>query len=314
MKGLLLAIVALLPPVQTPHPEASKPAEIGEQHYRIYRGDGTPATLDEVLAASKAATVTFLGEPHDDPVAHYLEEQILRRTWDSRLALSLEMFERDVQYVVDEYLAGLISEANLIASARAWKNYATDYRPLVEFAKEKGMEVIAANAPRRYVDRVSHLGAASLDQISPEGRRFLPPLPYAMASDDYKSRFVRSMKEHRSPHGSHSPESAVRSLEAQSLWDASMAYSIAEFLTAHPDSRVLQVNGSFHTAQHLGIVEQLQRYRPHTAVLVVTMISATSFPAFDAASMSGEGDFVIVTDPTVPRSFHAPGARTDGEK
>jgi len=81
MKGLLLAIVALLPPVQTPHPEASKPAEIGEQHYRIYRGDGTPATLDEVLAASKAATVTFLGEPHDDPVAHYLEEQILRLTW-----------------------------------------------------------------------------------------------------------------------------------------------------------------------------------------------------------------------------------------
>src|SRR5262249_7418994 len=236
MKSLLLAIVALLPFVQTPHPEAPKPAEIDEQHYRIYRGDGTPATLDEVLAASRAVTVTFLGEPHDDPVAHYLEEQVLRRTWDSRLALSLEMFERDVQYVVDEYLAGLISEANLIASARPWKNYATDYRPLVEFAKEKGMVVIAANTPRRYVDRVSRLGAASLDQIGPEGRRFLPPLPYAMASGDYKSRFVVAMQEHRSPGESHSPESAARSLEAQSLWDASMAYSIEEFLTAHPDS------------------------------------------------------------------------------
>jgi hypothetical protein len=80
MKGVLLAIVALLPFVQTLLSEASKPAEIGEQHYRIYRSDGTAATLDDVLAASQAATVTFLGEPHDDPVAHYLEEQILRRT------------------------------------------------------------------------------------------------------------------------------------------------------------------------------------------------------------------------------------------
>jgi uncharacterized iron-regulated protein len=309
MKGVLLAIVALLPFVQTPLSEASKPAEIGEQHYRIYRSDGTAATLDDVLAASQAATVTFLGEPHDDPVAHYLEEQILRRTWDSRLALSLEMFERDVQNVLDEYLAGLISEPNLIASARPWKNYATDYRPLVEFAKEKGMVVIAANAPRRYVDRVSHLGAASLDQIGPEGRRFLPPLPYSTASDEYKTRFVRTMQGHGSPGGSHSPESSARSLEAQSLWDASMAYSIAEFLNTHPGKRVLQVNGSFHTAQHLGTVEQLLRYRPQTSVLVVTIVSDKSFPAFDAASMSGEGDFVIVTDPAVPRSFRVPGGR-----
>jgi uncharacterized iron-regulated protein len=93
-----------------------------------------------------------------------------------------------------------------------------------------------------------------------------------------------------------------------------MAYSIAEFLTAHPDSRVLQVNGSFHTAQHLGIVEQLLQYRPHTSILVVTIVSAKSFPAFDAASMSEKGNFVIVTDPTVPSSFHAAGRPTDGEK
>src|SRR5262249_38928100 len=150
---------------------------------------------------------------------------------------------------------------------------------------------------------------ASLDQIGPEGRRFLPPLPYAMASDAYKSRFVRAMQEHRSPHGSHSPDFAARSLEAQSLWDASMAYSIAEFFTTHPDERVIQVNGSFHTAQHLGTVEELLRYRPDPSVLAVTIVSAKSFPAFDAASMSGEGDFVIVTDPTVPRSFRTPGGR-----
>src|SRR5262245_51583354 len=310
MKGALLAIITLLPFVQARKPDVPKPAAIGEQHYRIYRGDGTPANLDEVLAASAAAVVTFLGEPHDDPVAHYLEEQILRRTWDGRLALSLEMFERDIQYVLDEYLAGLITEPNLIASGRAWKNYASDYRPLVEFAKEKKMPVIAANAPRRYVDRVGRLGAASLDQIEPEGRRFLPPLPYAKASEAYAARFTQAMRGHLGNSSSPLPESAARSLEAQSLWDASMAYSISEFLMAHPGGRILHVNGSFHTSQQLGIVEHLLRYRPQTRALVVTIVCDKTFPAFDAATMDREGDFVVVTDPTVARSFRseAPGS------
>jgi uncharacterized iron-regulated protein len=249
----------------------------------------------------KAAEVTFIGEVHNDPVAHYLEEQLLRRTWDLQLALSLEMFERDVQYVLDEYLAGLITEPNLIASGRAWKNYASDYRPLVEFAKEKRMPVIAANAPRRYVNRVGRFGAASLEQIEPEGRRFLPPLPYAKASAAYAARFAHIMQEHQGPGASLLSESAERSLEAQSLWDASMAYSIAEFLTTHPGSRVLQVNGSFHTSQRLGIVEHLLGYRPQTRALVVTVVGDGAFPTFDRATMNGEGDFVVLTDPTLSR-------------
>ena len=118
--------------------------------------------------------LTFLGESHDDAVAHYLEEQILRRTWDPHLGRpSLEMFERDVQYVLDEYLAGFITEAHLTASGRAWKNYKADYRPMIEFAKEKKMPVVAANAPRRYVNRVSRLGSAALTELEPEALRFL---------------------------------------------------------------------------------------------------------------------------------------------
>src|SRR5262245_18896642 len=186
----LLGMAALFSFAQASEPAAEKPVAIGEEHYRIYRGDGTPATMDELLAAMKAAEITFIGEVHNEPVAHYLEQQLLQRTWEAGLALSLEMFERDVQYVLDEYLAGLITEPNLIASGRAWKNYASDYRPLVEFAKEKRMPVIAANAPRRYVNRVGRLGAASLDQIEAEGRRFLPPLPYAKASEASTARFT----------------------------------------------------------------------------------------------------------------------------
>lgn len=276
---------------------------IGDRHYRIYRGDGTPATLDQLIEESKGATVTFLGESHDDPVAHYLEEQVLRRIWTQDLVLSLEMFETDVQYVLDEYLHDMISESHLTASGRAWKNYKQDYRPLVEFAKEKKMPVIAANAPRRYVNRVSRFGGQSLDTLDATARQFLPPLPYAKASPDYAAKFARVMEEHRENGAAPSPESMARGLEAQSLWDAGMSYSIASFLTGHPGSHVLHVNGSFHTAQKLGTIEHLLRYRPGTSVVVVTMLSEKSFPAFDKETMTGQGTFVVLTDPSLPRSY-----------
>jgi uncharacterized iron-regulated protein len=94
-----------------------------------------------------------------------------------KAVLSLEMFERDVQTVINEYLKNQITETHFLAASRPWANYKTDYRPLVEFAKEKNLEVVAANAPRRYVNMVTRLGRASLDLLSPKQsdglRRFL---------------------------------------------------------------------------------------------------------------------------------------------
>lgn len=286
-----------------------KPA-ISEQHYRIYHGDGRPATFDDLLTASSAATVTFLGESHDDAVAHYLEEKILRTAHKPDLALSLEMFETDVQQVVDEYLAGFITEDHLISSGRAWRNYKSDYRALVEFAKDHKMPVLAANAPRRYVNRVSRLGAATLSDLNSGARRFLPPLPYADATPAYAEKFHRVMDEARKQQVTKNPTAQparpfdpVKGLQAQSLWDAGMAFSIASFLTSNPGMRVLHCNGSFHTAAKLGIPDHLVRYRPGTSMLVVTMMSEASFPDFDENKMREQGDFVIVTDPKLPRSY-----------
>jgi hypothetical protein len=116
--------------------------------------------------------------------------ELLRGACDSgrSVALSLEMFERDVQVcrrlspplylqrnikrnatlsglgfdassvgaaraqgVMSEYLAGSIRERDLLRDARPWPNYINDYRPMVELARSRGLPVICANAPRRYV-------------------------------------------------------------------------------------------------------------------------------------------------------------------
>jgi uncharacterized iron-regulated protein len=289
---------------------APRPKPITDQNYRVFRNDGSPASLDDVIQAARRATVTFLGEDHEDAVAHFLEAEILKQVAGPDRALSLEMFDRDVQIVVDEYLDGLIQEKDLIESGRAWGNYKSDYRPLVEIAKENHMPVIAANAARRYVNLVSRKGQSALLALSAQAKQTLPALPYATASEAYKERFHRVMSEEtgggkalpsarsKKPPPRHGESDFA--LEAQSLWDAAMADSLARFLSQHPDKRVLQVNGSFHSEARMGILEHLERYRPGTAGVVVTMTPEKSFPAWDKDKMEGIGDFVIVTDPRVP--------------
>ena len=100
-------------------------------------------------------------------------------------------------------------------------------------------------------------------------------------------------------------KSRERSLQAQSLWDASMAYSITEQLVRDPRSQVLHICGSFHCERSLGIPEHLTRYRPGTSLAVITIQASGSFPDFDLGKMKRQGDFVVVTDAALPRSYDA---------
>ena len=207
------------------------------------------------------------------------------------------MFERDVQTVLDEHLAGQITENHFMLSSRPWGNYKTDYKPLVELAKEKKLEVVAANAPRRYVNMVSRGGRDSLTSLSTEAKKWIAPLPYAEASEAYSKKFKALM-------GS-SGEAAMgldNILSSQSLWDATMAYWIAKSLKRNKGSLVVHLNGGFHTEARLGTVEHLLKYKPDARVLVVTMRYEKDFKTFDATKHMGLGDFVILTDFAQPRS------------
>jgi uncharacterized iron-regulated protein len=285
-------------------------------HYRAFDSKGHPVTLQSIIDSLEGADVLFVGETHDNAVAHMLEAELLQRA-DERfgaasgkrrdVALSLEMFERDVQAVLDEYLAGLISERHFLLSSRPWKNYETDYRPLVEYARAHRLPVIAANAPARYVSRVSSQGPESLDALSKDVvKLWLPPLPFPPASGAYAAKFNRFMTGDATPAPTPTPAQAnphgsLHLLEAQTLRDASMAYRIAEFLKRGRDPLVVQVNGTFHSEERLGVPEQLARYRPRARAVVVTIVPEDDFPDFDAARLGRLGDFVIITDPEVKR-------------
>jgi uncharacterized iron-regulated protein len=286
-------------------------AQAPESHYRVYDSKGNAVTLQTIVDSLEHADVLFVGETHDNPVAHLLEAELLRRADETygpastrrrALALSLEMFERDVQTVLDEYLAGLITERHFLLSSRPWKNYETDYKPLVEYARAHQLPVIAANAPARYVSRVSSEGAASLRALPQVAvKSWLPPLPFAAASEGYAAKFNRFMG--GGAQGQSNPHGGLHLLEAQTLRDASMAYAISEYLKRGRDPLVVQVNGSFHSEERMGVPEQLARYRSKARAVVVTIVPADTFPNFDAATQGRLGDFVIITERVLGSGF-----------
>jgi uncharacterized iron-regulated protein len=277
-------------------------AQNADSKFSVFDGKGNPSSIVDVIKSLENADVVFLGEMHDDAVGHAVQLEIFKQAIENYLAkrkvtLSLEMFERDVQIMLNEYLAGLIPENHFLLSSRPWGNYKTDYRPLVELAKEKKLAVIAANAPRRYVNMVSRNGRIALNGLSPEAKKWLAPLPYAEASDAYSKKFKTLMGP--------SPEAKSgidKILASQSLWDATMAYSVAQSLKKNKGSLIVHLNGGFHTDGRLGTVEHLLKYRPNAKVIVVTMRYEDDFKTFDKTKHTAIGDFVVLTDAKEPRS------------
>ncbi len=300
--------------------------------YQVFSGDGQPITLDDVIAAMGRHEVVFIGETHDDPTGHALELELFRRAHETYgisddeapgrpVTASLEFFERDAQLVVDEYLAGQITESAFKAASRPWPRYETDYRGLVEYAKEQGLAIIAANAPRRYANMATRLGRASLEELSESALATLAPLPYGSPSRTYLDQWVQVMMampdqasrcgaptptptpdaEEPSDDTTHQPPSVHGSgggsaLDAQVLWDATMAYWISDHLVRNPDALVLHMVGSFHVARGTGTPEQFLTYRPGSSSMIIMMRSVDDINEFEAAPSGVWGDFVIQTD------------------
>jgi len=268
-------------------------------HYKIYNTQTQkPATIDDIIAQMDKADVLFFGEEHNDSTGHKLEYLLLNKlagSYPGKIALSMEMFETDCQTVLNEYLAGLIREKNFRIDARVWPNY-KDYQPLIEFAKSNHVPVVAANAPARYTNMVNRLGLNSLQQLDAVGKSYLPPLPIDTATGPYLTKFDQIM-------GGHASMPGMQMYQAQNLWDATMGWSIAKFARAHRGYKILQINGGFHSEEKLGIPEQLKHYDRKVRVLNIAVYSDDSFENPDWSKFAKMGDFIILTDPKLPKTF-----------
>ncbi len=264
---LSLLLLTQLAIAQAPRPLPSLPAATLVYDTAAKAELTWPALLDKLAALD----VVFLGETHIDDTTHRVELQVLEEMLARRqgkVVLSMEMFERDVQPALDDYLQGRIDEATFLSKARPWGNYHTAYRPLVEAAKAAKIPVVAANFPGSLRRQLAQGGKQSIDAL-PAAARALMPAEIFPASAAYWERVDRAVRGHMGGPSGGTPEE--RLYETQNLWDNSMGDNVAKARAAHPDALVLHVAGGFHVAYRDGTVAQFARRSPTTKFAVAAV-------------------------------------------
>jgi uncharacterized iron-regulated protein len=240
--------------------------------------------LDAMLTDIARADVVFVGEEHESANTHRLELMILHGIAERRkdAIVALEMFERDVQEPLDHFSMGHTSEEDFLAASRPWSNYATDYKPLVDFAISKDWPVIASNVPRRFASEVAKTGIDVLKTKSPDEQKWFAHDLQCPIDDEYFKRFADAMGDHPAAPGSDeasiaaSRASLERTYFAQCLKDETMGESVAQAYATGAiggaSPIVVHFNGAFHSDFKLGTAARAARRLPGKRIVVVTVL------------------------------------------
>ena len=287
MKKLLFGLMAVV--ILTAF-KSDKPA------YYFYNSKGKKVKFQKVVKAALEADVVFFGESHNNPIAHWMELEFTKAFYDvkgDKLVLGAEMFERDNQLILNEYLTGKISGKSFKDEARLWPNYSTDYKPLVEFAKKHRLPFIATNIPRRYASVVYKKGFEGLDSLYAESKSYIAPLPIEYDPEVKCYKDMLSM----GGMGGHVNENFPK---AQAVKDATMAYSIAGY--AEKGKLFFHYNGSYHSDNYQGILWYLNKYKPGLKILTITTVEQ---PDIDTISdeYKSQADYILVVPEDMTRTY-----------
>jgi uncharacterized iron-regulated protein len=274
---------AQLPPDHPPIASGYVPQRVFDTRQKGF-GD-----FESMLADLTRADAVFVGEQHDDPNTHRLElaivEGLVRR--GVTVIVALEMFERDVQTALSRHVAGTMPEEDFLKASRPWPRYATDYRPLVQFAKARGLPVIASNVPRRIAADVGKTGLGVIDGLGAD-RALAARDMECPTSGDYYDRFKEAM-------GSHAG-SGSNFYFAQCVKDETMGESVADaFRDAAGRTTIVHVNGAFHSDFNGGAAASARRRMPGRRIAVVSVIPVDDLDALQADDDLGRADYLIYT-------------------
>ncbi|MBE9076794.1 ChaN family lipoprotein [Romeria aff. gracilis LEGE 07310] len=233
-------------------------AEVSAQSSAQSQAQSQAQLQAEILTRLETADVVYLAETHDDPADHQAQLEIIQSLDQAReIAIALEMFQRPFQPTLDRYLAGELTEAELIAQSEyetrwgfPWELYA----PIMRYAKANQIPLIALNTPAEVTRKVAQTG---LDSLAEADLRYIPPLAEIDTSDtDYQDWLRQFLEGHGGPHGGLSFENFFA---AQVLWDETMAEGVADYAAAHPDQQVIVLAGEGHIIFDYGIPSRVAR-------------------------------------------------------
>ena len=264
--------------------------------YRIFEGTGKKSSYQKMLKGIKDSRIVFFGELHNNSMAHWLKLQLLKSVFskDLNLAIAMEMFEADDQIVLDEYLQGVIKEKHLLDESKVWNNYATDYKPIIEYAKLNGIPVIASNVPRRYANLVYRRGFAALDSLSDQSKEWIAPLPIQFDAELPGYKYII---EQMGGHGGGDPVNMAR---AQAIKDATMAHFLIRNIKGK--DKIIHYNGSFHSQNKEGIVWYVSQADPSLSIKTIQVVEQDDVGSLHEKN-KGLADFVICVPADMTKTY-----------
>lgn len=260
--------------------------------YTLFDKNGSEVNYGSLIDKSLVSEIILFGELHNNPICHWLQIELTKNMAAKKfITLGLEMIERDNQTHLDSYLSGQLDTEGLDSTARLWGNYNTDYKPLIDFAKDKQLVVVASNVPRRYAKMVYRNGFEILDSLPDSEKTWIAPLP--LEYDPTLPGYVKMLE----MAGGHGGENFPK---AQAIKDATMAHSILSYL--EEGKTFIHFHGSFHSDHYEGILWYLQRKKPDATYLTISSVEQDQIDNLEKEHL-GKADFILCIPSSMTKTY-----------
>ena len=284
MKHLKLILLLLAISISTAFAQ-TKPA------YQLFDNEGEVADYNKMISDLANSDMVFFGEYHNNPISHWLQLEMSKSFYDlkkDKLFFGAEMFENGNQLVINEYLKGFYTEDKMTPEiTQLWSNYKTDYRPLVEFAKENSLRFIATNIPRRYAAMINKKGIEVLKELSPEALAMIGP-----DLEKYFDPTVKAYAEMANMMGGHVPPNMLNIQTAQASKDATMAhFSVKNFTEG---DLLFHFEGSYHSNYNQGIIWWINKIKPGLRIKSITTVMQSEWDTMTDEQKATIANYSIV--------------------
>lgn len=227
--------------------------------------------LDALVERVSDKRVVYVGESHDQYQHHLNQLAVIKgmHAKNPNLAIGLEFFFQPFQPALDRYVAGEIDEAQLLRETEYFERWRFDYRlyrPILSYAREQGIPLIALNLEKEITEQVGSEGLDSLD----EAQSARLPSEIDRSNQAYEER-IRSVFDLHPPREGREFENF---LQVQLLWDETMAEKTADWLRDHPDGNMVVLAGVGHLIYGQGIPDRVQRRLPVSSAVILNMSQA----------------------------------------
>ncbi len=259
--------------------------------YQLYKNNGKVAKYDKMIKDLAKSDMVFFGEYHGNPISHWLQLEMSKSFYEikgEKLFFGAEMFENGNQLVINEYLKGLYTEDKMLPEVtQLWRNYKTDYKPLLEFAKEKKLRFIATNIPRRYASMINNMGIDALKELSPEALKMIGP-----DLEKYFDPTVKAYAEMADMMEGHVPPNMLNIQTAQASKDATMAhFSLQNYM---PEDFLFHFQGYYHSNYGQGIIWWINKIQPGFKIKSVTTLTESEWEEMTDDEKATIANYIIV--------------------